>query len=79
MPLVWIGLLLVIGKWQQIGPLEDISWWWICAPLALAFAWFEGLERIFGFDRRKTEHEHFEKLRKERLAKTFEQHHAKRR
>jgi small Trp-rich protein len=72
MPFVWIGLILVLCKWLEFGPVATWSWWWVCAPLFIAFAWFEIFERVFGFDRRKAEHADFERIRKERIAKTFE-------
>ena len=71
MPFVWVGLIMVILKYLEVGPLASLSWWWVIAPLAVAFAWFEGLEKLFGFDRRVKEHDAFEKARKDRFAKTF--------
>ncbi|AMO98789.1 hypothetical protein CAter10_0957 [Collimonas arenae] len=41
--------------------------------MAVAFIWFEFLERILGRDKRKA-HEAIEKTRQERVKKTFENH-----
>jgi small Trp-rich protein len=71
MYLVWIGAAMLVMKWLEIKPVADLSWWWVLAPLALALAWFEGLERLFGRDRRQTDLADFEKRARDRVAKTF--------
>jgi len=53
MPFVWMGALLIVLKGLDVGPFGQWSWWWILLPLALAFAWFELIEPLFGLDRRK--------------------------
>lgn len=68
---LWVGLAFLLMKYFEIGPVATWSWWWVLAPLACAILWFEGLERLFGFDRRKLEHAEHEKRRKERLEQTF--------
>jgi small Trp-rich protein len=72
MPLVWIGLLLVLLKWFEIGPIGELSWWWVLSPLAVAVLWFEWLERVFGFDKRQVEGIEWEQRRKERISAQFE-------
>lgn len=71
MPLLWIGVLLVLLRWFEVGPFATLSWWWVLAPLGLAILWFEGLERIFGFDRRQVEQVEYERRRKARVAEQF--------
>lgn len=71
MPMVWLGTALVLMKWLEVGPAATLSWWWILAPLGVAFLWFEGLERVFGRDRRQVEMAEFEKNQKERVAQAF--------
>jgi len=71
MILVWAGVALVLLKILEVGPLADVSWWWILAPLAAAIVWFEWLEKLFGRDRRKVEHLEWEQRRKERVAAQF--------
>ena len=53
MYLVWLGTALVVLKWLEVEPVGSLSWWWVLAPLAVALAWFEGLEKLFGRDRRR--------------------------
>ena len=71
MVLVWLGTVLVVMKWLEIGPVAGLSWWWVVAPLALALVWFEGGENLFGRDRRQVEMADFEKRAQERVAQTF--------
>ncbi len=61
---------LTILRYFEIGPFADISWWWIVGLMALAFIWFEFIERMLGLDKRKA-HEQLEKARKERVKNTF--------
>lgn len=35
-----LGLLLVLLKSLEIGPVAAWSWWWVLAPFALAVAWW---------------------------------------
>ena len=71
MLMVWLGTALVLMKWLEVGPVATLSWWWVLAPLGVAFIWFEGLERLFGRDRRAVEMADFEKRAKERVSQTF--------
>jgi small Trp-rich protein len=76
MPLVWIGGLLVLCRWLELGPFATLSWWWVLAPLGVALLWFEGLERVFGRDRRQVDAIEWEKRRKDRVASLFQQQNA---
>ena len=51
--MVWGGALLVLLKWLEVDPVSNWSWWWILAPLGVAFLWFEFFERMFGRDKRQ--------------------------
>ena len=70
MPLIVLIVLLAVLKFLQVGPFAGFSWWWIAALFAVAFIWFEFIERMLGLDKRKA-HEQLEKARKERVDKTF--------
>ncbi len=70
MPFVWAGLLLIVLKWFEFGPVADWSWWAILAPLAIAFAWFELLEPLLGFDKRRVDDD-FAKMRRLRIERQF--------
>jgi small Trp-rich protein len=71
MALVWIGGLLVLLRWLELGPVAELSWWWVLSPLGVAIVWFEGLERLFGRDRRQVEQVEYERRRKERVENQF--------
>ena len=71
MYLVWLGVVLIAAKWLELGPLAELSWWWILAPLAGAFAWFEVFEPMFGLDRRRKQDDEQEQRRKDRVAAQF--------
>lgn len=71
--MLWLGVALVALKWAEVGPTANLSWWWTLCPLGLAFLWFEFGERLLGRDRRKADHVEWEKKRRERVAKQFEQ------
>jgi small Trp-rich protein len=70
MPLIILIVLLSILRYFEVGPFADLSWWWIVGLFAVAFVWFEFIERMLGLDRRKA-HEQLEKARRERVTKTF--------
>ncbi len=71
MPLIIIIAILVILKVLELEFMANFSWWWIIGLMAVAFIWFEFLERMLGLDARKS-HEQLDKARKERVRKTFE-------
>lgn len=70
MPFVWVGLLLIVLKWFEVEPVAGWSWWAILAPLAVAFAWFELLEPLLGFDKRRADDE-FARMRQLRIERQF--------
>jgi small Trp-rich protein len=41
MPLLAIGVLLLLGKMAEIGPVGEWSWWIILTPFGLAVAWWQ--------------------------------------
>lgn len=71
MILIVAGVLLVVLKLLEVGPVADLAWWWVLSPLLLAFVWFELLEKPLGFDKRKADHLEWEQRRKERVAASF--------
>jgi small Trp-rich protein len=74
MPLIIIIVSLIALKYFEIGSFfTNMSWWWIAALMAVAFIWFEFLERMLGLDKRKA-HEELEKIKQERVKKTFDKH-----
>lgn len=71
MPLIIVIVALALLKLFEIGPFGGLSWWWITALFAIAFVWFEFIEKMLGLDKRKA-HEQLEEARKERVKKAFE-------
>lgn len=71
MPLIIVIVALALLRYLEVGPFATISWWWIVGLVALAFVWFEFIEKMLGLDKRKA-HEQLEEARKERVKKTFE-------
>ena len=71
MYLLWIGVISVALKYFEVGPVAELDWWWVLAPLGLAFLWFEYFEKMFGLDKRKVDAAQWEKSRKERVQASF--------
>ena len=71
MYLVWLATALAVAKWLEIEPVATLSWWWILGLYGAAFIWFEGLERVFGRDRRQVEAADYEKRAAARVAEQF--------
>lgn len=47
-----LGLVLMVLKWQAIGPVATWDWWWVLAPFALAVAWWAWADSS-GYTKRK--------------------------
>jgi len=63
--------ILLILKLADVWIFAAMSWWWIIGLAVFAFLWFEFFERMLGLDKRK-DHLHFEKMKQERLKRTFD-------
>ncbi len=63
-----IGVLLLLMKWFDLGPVGHWSWWIVLLPFGLALAWFEVIEPYFGFDKKKA-HDDIEKVKEDRIKK----------
>ena len=35
-----LGIVLLLLKWQEIGPVAEWSWWTVLAPFARAVVWW---------------------------------------
>ena len=35
-----LGLVLLLAKWLEYGPIAGLSWWWVLLPFFLAAAWW---------------------------------------
>ena len=70
MPLIIVIALLTALRYFEVGPFAELSWWWIVGLMAIAFIWFEFIEKMLGLDKRKA-HEQLSKSREERVKKAF--------
>ena len=70
MPLILIIVALIALKYFEVRLVENLSWWWIVGLCVAAFIWFEFLERMFGFDKRKA-FEQLDKAREDRVKNSF--------
>lgn len=71
MYLIILIVALAALRFFEVSIFADMSWWWIVGLMALAFIWFEFIEKMLGLDKRKA-HETLEKAREDRVKKTFE-------
>jgi len=52
MYLLGLGLVLLLMKYLELGPVAAWSWWWVLAPFALAVAWWAWADST-GYTKRK--------------------------
>ena len=67
-----IGVILLLMKFLEFGPVATWSWWIVLLPFGIALAWFEVVEPFFGLDKKKA-HDDLEKVKQERIKKGMEQ------
>jgi len=72
MYLILLIVALVALRGFEVWRFADISWWFIIGLMALAFVWFEFIEKMLGLDKKK-EHHLQDQRRAERVKKTLEQ------
>ncbi len=71
MYMVWLGAALVALKFFEVRWFTNLSWWLILLPLGLAFAYFEVLEPMFGWDKKKA-HDENDRHKAARLKKQLQ-------
>lgn len=71
MIIITIVLALTLSWAFEIGPLAQISGWWVGGAALAAFAWFEFGEPLFGLDKKRKVSDSLSKTRQERVKKTF--------
>ena len=47
-----LGIVLLALKYLEIGPVANLSWWWVLSPMALAVAWWAWADAS-GYTKRK--------------------------
>jgi small Trp-rich protein len=55
MPLAIICLIILAMKLLEVRPVADWSWWWVMAPFALLFFWWEVGSKWVGWDKKAAE------------------------
>lgn len=40
MYLVGLGLVLLLMKYLEIGPVANLAWWWVLSPFGAAVLWW---------------------------------------
>ena len=69
--LIWVGVALIVLKLLDISVFAEMSWWWVTIPFAVAFLWFELVERRLGMDKKKAFDE-IDKIKKLRIERALE-------
>lgn len=63
------GVVLLLLKWLELGPVAAWSWWWVLSPFALAVLWWWYAD-FSGYTRRKAmEREEARKLQRKQEAR----------
>ena len=70
MYLLGIGIVLILLKYREIGPVAAWSWLWVLAPFGLAVAWWSWADAT-GYTKRKAM-DRMDKRKQERLDKNRE-------
>ena len=70
MPLILLIAALVVLRFFEVWRFANLSWWWIVGLMALAFIWFEFIEKMLGLDKKKLHHDDA-KRRAQRLDASF--------
>lgn len=71
MPIIIVIAVLSLLKIFDVAFVAGVSWWWVVGLAAVAFVWFEVVERLLGLDKRKA-HNQSERARQARVKKNFE-------
>ena len=67
---VGLGLVLMLMKYLEMGPVADLSWLWVLSPFGLAVVWWAWADAT-GYTKRKVM-EKEDARRKERIDKNKE-------
>ncbi|AVT12452.1 MULTISPECIES: TIGR04438 family Trp-rich protein [Paracidovorax] len=60
-----LGILLVVLKYLEIGPVAQWSWWWVLSPFAVTAAWWAWADAT-GYTKRRAM-EKIDQRRKDRI------------
>lgn len=62
-----LGIILLLMKYLEIGPVAEWAWWWVLSPFGLAAAWWAYADAS-GYTKRK-EVEKMDKVTQDRIDK----------
>lgn len=71
MYLLGLGVLLLLMKYLELGPVAEWSWWWVLSPFAGAAAWWVWADTS-GYTKRKAS-EKMDLKKKARIERQREQ------
>ena len=59
-----IALLLTLLKYLEVGPLAELSWWWLLVPYGLTAAWWSYADASGLTQRRAVDQEEARRLKR---------------
>ncbi|MEF9999762.1 MAG: TIGR04438 family Trp-rich protein [Comamonas sp.] len=59
-----IALLLTLLKYLEVGPLAELSWWWLLVPYGLTAAWWSYADASGLTKRRAVDQEEARRLKR---------------
>ena len=71
MPLILLIAALLVLRFFEVWKFAALSWWWIVGLMVFAFVWFEYVEKMLGWDKKKA-HDVDEQRRKARVKNSCE-------
>ena len=71
MPLILLILALVVLRFFEVWRFAELSWWWIVGLMVFAFIWFEYIEKLLDWDKKKA-HDEDDRRRQARVKKSFD-------
>lgn len=76
MPLILLIAALVALRFFEVWHFAALSWWWIVGLMVFAFAWFEYVEPLLGWDKKKA-HDEDDERRRARVKTSFDKNKRK--
>jgi small Trp-rich protein len=70
MYLLFLGVILMLMKYLEVGFAVNLSWWWVLSPFALAVAWWAWADTT-GYTKRR-EMDKMDKRKQDRIDKQRE-------
>ena len=71
MYLILLIVALSVLRFFEVWRFADMSWWVVIGLMAFAFIWFEYIEKLLGWDKKKA-HDEDDRRRQARVKKSFD-------